>query len=138
MNQVNLIGRLTKDIDMKETADGRKVARFSVAVNRSYKNKEGKYEADYINCVAFGQGAEFLEKYYHKGDPIVIKNAEIRTGKYQDKNGQTVFTTDVHISQFGGTEFCPRSKNGAEAAASSSGGEEWMDVPDTGTEGLPF
>ena len=94
MNKVALVGRLTKDPELRtgETA----FARLSVAVNRPFKNDNGEYDADFPNCVAFGKTAEFVEKYFVKGDPIGI-TGRIQTGSYTNKNGDKVYTTDVVV-----------------------------------------
>lgn len=97
MNTVNLLGRLTKDIEVRygdnsETA----VAHFSIAVNRRFKNKDGNYDADFINCVAFGKTAEFLEKWFKKGQEIAV-TGRIQTGSYTNKDGNKVYTTDVVV-----------------------------------------
>lgn len=93
MNNVILVGRLTKDVEVRTNNDST-VARFSVAVNRDFKNKEGKYDADFINCIAFGRTAEFLEKYFSKGMKIGLVG-RIQTGSYTNKDGNKVYTTDV-------------------------------------------
>lgn len=93
MNNVSLIGRLVKEVEVKMANNNKTFARFTLAVNRPFKNKEGKYDADFINCIAFDQKADFLQKYASKGNKVAICG-EIRTGKYE-KNGQTIYTTDV-------------------------------------------
>ena len=96
MNHVNLVGRLTKDPDVHGNGDFINV-RFTTAVNRKFKNKDGKYDADFINCVAFGKTAEFIEKFFRKGMAIGI-GGEIRTGSYTNRDGQKVFTTEVYVN----------------------------------------
>ena len=108
MNKVIIIGRLTRDPEIKYTTgeNATATARFSLAVNRRFKNKEGNYDADFINCVAFGKTAEFIEKYFTKGMAIGI-TGRIQTGSYTNKEGQKVYTTDVVVEE---TEFV-ESKN---------------------------
>lgn len=93
MNKTILIGRIANDLDLKMTQANKKYVKFNLAVNREYKNKDGKYDADFITCQAFDQKAEFLSKYAPKGTRIALEGA-IRTGKYE-KDGQTIYTTTV-------------------------------------------
>lgn len=108
MNKVIIIGRFTRDPEIKYSTgeNANATARFSLAVNRRFKNKEGNYDADFINCVAFGKTAEFIEKYFTKGMAIGI-TGRIQTGSYTNKEGQKVYTTDVVVEE---TEFV-ESKN---------------------------
>lgn len=108
MNKVIIIGRFTRDPEIKYSTgeNATATARFSLAVNRRFKNKEGNYDADFINCVAFGKTAEFIEKYFTKGMAIGI-TGRIQTGSYTNKEGQKVYTTDVVVEE---TEFI-ESKN---------------------------
>ena len=108
MNKVVIIGRFTRDPEIKYTTgeNATATARFSLAVNRRFKNKEGNYDADFINCVAFGKTAEFIEKYFTKGMAIGI-TGRIQTGSYTNKEGQKIYTTDVVVEE---TEFV-ESKN---------------------------
>ena len=108
MNKVIIIGRFTRDREIKYSTgeNATATARFSLAVNRRFKNKEGNYDADFINCVAFGKTAEFIEKYFIKGMAIGI-TGRIQTGNYINKEGQKVYTTDVVVEE---TEFV-ESKN---------------------------
>jgi len=93
-NVVVISGRLTKDPDVRYTTEGTAVARINVAVDRKYK-REGQPSADFVNCVAFGKTAEVLEKYFVKGQQILV-NGRIQTGKYE-KDGVTHYTTDVAV-----------------------------------------
>lgn len=129
MNKVVLIGRLTKDVETRygETA----VARISVAVDRRTKDKQ----TDFINCVAFGKTAEFLDKYFHKGMRIAL-SGRIQTGNYTAKDGHKVYTTDVVVEE---CEFC-ESKGAAEnrPAPSQKGDDDFMKIPDDDLSELPF
>lgn len=99
MNNVALVGRLTKDVEFRTTAGDKTFAMFTVAVNRPFKNKEtNEYDADFIRCKAFGTTAEFVAKYFGKGKPIGI-TGWIQTGSYTDKNGNQVFSTDVMVDK---------------------------------------
>lgn len=100
MNLFIGIGRLVAEPDIKVSSSGVKVARYRLAINRP-KNKDGVTEADFLSCVCFGKTAEFAESYLHKGVKIAIQG-EVRTGSYE-KDGQKVYTTDIHVSRH---EFC--------------------------------
>lgn len=99
MNKVILMGRLTRDPEVRYSQGDSSlaVARYSLAVNRRFK-KQGEQEADFINCVAFGKAAEFVEKFLKKGMQISIAG-RIQTGSYTDKNGKKVYTTDVVVEE---------------------------------------
>ena len=94
MNQVILMGRLTKDPEIKYTQgdNAMAIAKYNLAVDRMKKG-----EADFISCIAFGKSAEFAEKYLHKGTKIAV-TGRIQTGSYTNKDGQKVYTTDVIVS----------------------------------------
>ena len=141
MNKVQIVGRLTRDPDVRYSTGEKATAtaRFSVAVNRRFKNAEGNYDADFISCIAFGQSAEFIEKYFKKGMAIGL-TGRIQTGSYTNKDGNKVYTTDVVVEE---TEF-------VESKSASNGGDNFtsrpapsndtsfMDVPDGDSEELPF
>lgn len=99
MNKVVLMGRLTKNPEIKYAGkdNDMAVARYTLAVNRRYK-RDGEQEADFISCVTFGKSAEFAQKYLHKGMRIVI-GGRISTGNYKDKDGKTIYTTDVIVEE---------------------------------------
>ena len=112
MNRVTLIGRLTRDPDIRYTQSDNPIciARYSLAVDRRYK-KDGQQEADFPSCIAFGKTAEFAEKYLCKGMKIAI-NGRLQTGSYTNKDGAKVYTTDVVVEEH---EFV-ESKAASEAA----------------------
>lgn len=98
MNKIMLVGRLTNDPDTKEVSKDSLVTRFSVAVKRSYKNSEGEYEADFINCVAFGGQAELIDDWCTKGMLVSIVG-HIQTGSYEDSEGIKRKSFDCVIEQ---------------------------------------
>lgn len=100
MNCVIISGRLTREPELKGSE--KTCAQFSVAVQRSYKNSEGKYDADFFNCVAFGKTGDFVMKYFTKGQWITVRG-ELRTGSYINKEGNKVNTTDIIADK---VEFC--------------------------------
>lgn len=106
MNNVCILGRLTKDVDLRMTNSGLAVGRFSVAVDRKL-SKEKRMEAennnqptvDFISCIAFKRTAEVIEQYFHKGNKIAIIG-HIQTGSYENQQGQRIYTTDVIVDSF--------------------------------------
>lgn len=143
MNKVELVGRLTRDPEVRysQGENASAIARFSVAINRRFKNAEGNYDADFINCVAFGKSAEFIEKYFRKGMAIGI-TGRIQTGNYTNKDSVKVYTTDVVVEE---AEFV-ESKNSGSASATTntpsnnnaSFSDGFMNIPDGIDEELPF
>lgn len=93
MNQVDLIGRLTKDPELRQSQGGKSICSFTLAVDRQVK-KDSQQSADFIRCKAFGKTAENLARYMSKGQMIAVSGS-ISTGSYKDKDGKTVYTTDV-------------------------------------------
>lgn len=144
MNKVVLIGRLTRDPDIRSTAGEQPltVARYTLAVDRKFKQGEER-KADFISCVCFGKSAEFAEKYLRKGVKLAIWG-RIQTGSYQNKDGQTVYTTDVIVEE---QEFA-ESKNSQAQAEAQTGAQPapethhdsgFMPIPDGITDDeLPF
>ena len=109
MNNVNLIGRLTKDVDLRYTQSGLAVGRFSVAIDRPKKDGQDN-GADFPNCVAYGKTAENLANYVHKGGMVGVTGC-IRTGSYTKKEGQKVYTTDVAVTS---VQFLNPRPNGGQ------------------------
>src|SRR5699024_1233399 len=98
MNRTVLIGRTTKDIELSYSPNGVAVAKFTLAVNRPFKNANGERETDFITCVAFRKTAETMANYLTKGNQVGVEG-RIQTGRYE-RDGKTVFTTDVSVDQF--------------------------------------
>lgn len=144
MNKVELLGRLTKDPEVRN-ANGNTVARYTLAVNRSYK-REGEPDADFINIVAFGRRGEFAGKWFKKGMQVVVVG-ELRIGSFEGRDGQRRYTTDVIVSE---QYFADGSRGNAAQAAPAAPVEETpapadddfnggFTVPDFGDdEELPF
>ena len=112
MNSVHLLGRITQDLNLQYTQNNVAYLNFTVACDRRFKNQNGERQADFISCKAFKQSAEFIAKYFGKGKKIAIVGT-IQTGKY-DKNGTTVYTTDVIVDQ---AEFVEKMEQTAQAPA---------------------
>lgn len=140
MNHVVLIGRLVRDPEIRYS-QGEKpmaIAKYTLAVDRRYK-REGEQTADFIRCIAFGKNAEFAEKYMSQGRKFAVEGS-IQTGSYQNKDGQTVYTTDVIVN---GQDFCDSkpasSGNSGNYAGAATDSEGFMSIPDgVEDEGLPF
>lgn len=98
MNAVQLLGRFTRDNEFKEVGETN-IFRNNIAVPRNFKNKDGERESDFINVVAFGRNAENLNKFFGKGQRILI-SGNLRTGSYDKEDGTRVYTTDVLVDQF--------------------------------------
>ena len=145
MNKVILMGRLTRDPDVRysQGEQSTAVARYTIAVDRRFKRDGDQQTADFINCVAFGRQGEFAEKYFRKGIKIAI-TGRIQTGSYTNKDGQRVYTTDVVVEEqeFAESKSASASNAGAAAAngnaAGSAIGDGFMNLPDGIDEELPF
>lgn len=143
MNKVILMGRLTKDPDVRYTegSDSKAIARYTLAVDRKTKDANGNRQSDFISCVAFGKSGEFAEKYLHKGIKICI-SGRIQTGSYTNKDGNKVYTTDIVVEEH---DFC-ESKGASDVAqntapqqtAQSNAIDGFMSIPDGFPEELPF
>ena len=142
MNKVILIGRLTRDPDVRysQAEESVAVARYTLAVNRRF-HRDGEQAADFVSCVAFGKQGEFAEKYLRQGIKIAI-TGRIQTGSYTNRDGQKVYTTDVIIES---QEFVESKKAVEEREAAEYGGRQevpegdgFMNIPDGIDEELPF
>lgn len=141
MNKVILLGRLTKDPDVRYTqgAETTCIARYTLAVDRKFK-KDNEQTADFVSCVAFGRNGEFAEKYLRQGTKIAI-TGRIQTGSYTNKDGQKVYTTDVVVEE---QEFAESkaSNNESYSAPSrpepSSTGDGFMNLDAYQDLDLPF
>ena len=134
MNKVILMGRLTRDPEIRQSTNGSQttIARYSLAVDRRFK-KEGEPDADFINCIAFNKTAEFAEKYLKRGSKIAI-TGRIQTGSYTNKEGQKVYTTDIVVDEH---EFC-ESKGQTKEEAPKTDSDGFMQLPEGLEEELPF
>ena len=138
MNKVELIGRLTKEPEIKLTSNQTQFCNFTIAVDRRFKDANGQRQADFINCVAWKQTAVFIEKYFHKGNRIAVAGS-IQTRSYE-KDGQKVFITEVVVEE---AEFVESQNNSSNQQKTESEAPVFEVEPNTGevmTEGgaLPF
>lgn len=130
MNKVILMGRLTKDPEVRYSGE-MAIARYTLAVDRKTKRDE----ADFISCVAFGKGGEFAEKYLKRGSKVVVEG-HIQTGSYTDKDNKKVYTTDVVIDAQEFAESKGTTSNKENTAKADEDG--FMNVPEGIDEDLPF
>ena len=131
MNNVSLVGRLTRDPEIKISASGSSYAKFAIAVDRRKKD-DG---ADFINIIAFGKTSEFIEKYFRKGQRIGIAG-RIQTGSYDGKDGKKVYTFDVIADN---VEFVESKSASGPASATPANADGFVNVPDDlEDDGLPF
>ncbi|MCR4658364.1 MAG: single-stranded DNA-binding protein [Lachnospiraceae bacterium] len=149
MNKVILMGRLTKDPEVRYSSGDNQlaIARYTLAVDRRFNRNNSDQTADFIPCKAFGKAAEFAEKYFRKGIKIAI-TGRIETGSYTNKDGQKVYTTEVIIDEqeFAESKAASQSSSGSSGTSGYSGSnssgtdvnDDFMNVPDGIDEELPF
>ena len=140
MNKVILMGRLTRDPEMRNSngESNTAIARYTLAVDRRYK-REGEAGADFISCVAFGRSAEFAEKYFRQGMRVLV-SGRIQTGSYTNKEGQRVYTTDIIADDQEFADSKNASAGGKQAPEMGKPiGDGFMSIPDgVEDESLPF
>lgn len=132
MNSVVLVGRTTKDIELRRTGSGTAVASFTLAVNRDFRTQDGQ-DADFIQCVAWKKTAELLEQYVHKGDRIAL-NGTIRTRNYEDNHGKKVYVTEVLANHI---EFLEPKKN-SEQSNYNNNNYSYTDLDNFNDTEMPF
>ena len=142
LNRVILMGRITHDLEIRQTPSGVSALTFSVAVDRNFKNQNGEYDTDFITCVAWKNTAEFIGKYFGKGRMIALEG-QLRSRTYEDKNGTKHYVTEVYVDtasftgeknlqgaysgsqngfNAGGGNYPPQGGNGSQGGYSSSQG----------------
>ncbi|CCY85777.1 single-stranded DNA-binding protein [Clostridium sp. M62/1] len=149
MNKVILMGRLTRDPEVRYSQGERAmaIARYTLAVDRRGRRSQddGAQTADFIQCVAFDRAGEFAEKYFHQGTKVLV-TGRIQTGSYTNRDGQKVYTTDVIVEdqEFAESKNASAGHDGGYQAAqrpapASAIGDGFMNIPDgVEDEGLPF
>lgn len=133
LNYITLQGKLTKDIELKTASNGKTYTIFSIAVQRNYKNQQGKYDADFVDCIASEKIAEHIAKYFHKGSEIIVCG-ELQTRMYDDQNGQKRKSVLVNINK---TYFTSGTNNGNAGHTEAPATAETQSEP-TETAELPF
>ena len=146
MNKVILMGRLTRDPDVRYSQGDSPmaIARYTLAVDRRFRRDNDQQTADFISCVAFGRNGEFAEKYLHQGTKIVAEG-RIQTGSYTNKDGNKVYTTEVVVEnqEFAESKASASNNEGgfqpqAQSAPTAPAGDGFMNIPDGIDEELPF
>lgn len=157
MNKVILMGRLTRDPEVRYTQGENQmaIARYTLAVDRRFNRSNGNDEntADFIPCVAFNKAGEFAEKYFRKGTKIAI-SGRIQTGSYTNKDGVKVYTTEVIVDDqefaesknssgnsdggYGNSNYGNSYGGNSQSAAPMAAGDGFMNIPDGIDEELPF
>ena len=133
MNKVIIIGRNTKEIELKQTSAGGSVVEFSVAVKRSFKSPNGEYESDFFNCVAFRSTAELISKYVSRGDMIAIVG-RLQTRNYTNREGKKVYVTEIMVDE---VEFLQSKKQEATETQEPEA-QKWEEIKDPFAQELPF
>lgn len=142
MNKVILMGRLTRDPEVRYSAGENSIAiaRYTLAVERRFK-KEGEATADFISCVAFAKQAEFAERYFRQGIRIIV-SGRIQTGSYTNRDGIKIYTTDVVIEEQNFAESKPHTESGEKAQSNApimpEDANGFMNIPEGIDEELPF
>ena len=149
MNKVILMGRLTRDPEVRYSSGDNQmaIARYTIAVDRRFRRDGDSQTADFIGCVAFGKSAEFAERYFRQGLKIIV-TGRIQTGSYTNKDGQKVYTTDVVVEdqEFAESKAVSDANAGGFRQAApapapapvSDAGDGFMNIPDGIDEELPF
>ena len=135
INNTVLIGRVTKDIELKQTQANKSVTQFVLAVNRQFKNANGEREADFINIVAWGKTAELLAQYTHKGSQIGVVG-RIQTRNYENQQGQRVYITEVIADNFQMLES--RSQQQGQQQSQPQQAKQQSSTPNFGRDSDPF
>ena len=150
MNKVILMGRLTRDPEVRYSAgeNALAIARYTLAVDRRFR-RDGEASADFINCVSFGRTAEFAEKYFRQGLKIAV-TGRIQTGSYTNREGQKVYTTEVVVEEqeFAESKSASDSYNASHPqnnapvpsmpSPGAAAADGFMNIPDGIDEELPF
>ena len=135
MNKVELIGRLTKEPEIKLTSNQTQYCNFTVAVDRRFKDANGQRGTDFINCLAWKQTAVFIQKYFHKGNRIAIVGS-IQTRSYDDQNGQKHFVTEVIADEVYFVES--QNNQGNQANQNTAPNSPSDPIEPSGNTELPF
>ena len=142
------LGRLVRDPQIKVygEANDKKMARITLAVDRRGKREEGQQNADFIGCICYGKLADFADNYLRQGTKVAVQGS-VSTGKYEDKDGKTVYTTDILLNNIEFAESKRTADQNGQASASAPAAqtakpaaktEEWMSIPEGVVENLPW
>lgn len=145
MNKVILMGRLTRDPEVRYTQgeEALRIARFTLAVDRNLRRQDGKQSADFISCVTFGNRAQWCEKWLRQGIKVTL-SGRIQTGSYTNREGVKVYTTEVVVEEIEFAESKAAGGSGAETRQQDGGNQYetdadgFMNIPEGIDEELPF
>ena len=139
MNKAIIMGRLTKDVDLRTLQSGAVVASFTLAVDRRFKNKKGEKETDFIQCIAWQKTGEFISQYFQKGSMIAVVG-EIQTRNYDDKDGKRVYITEVNVNDayFTGSSERSQGQQGGAVAYQGHGNQQREYNGGTGQSGRDY
>lgn len=133
MNKIVLLGRLTRDPELTALNSGATVTKFTVAVNRKFKNADGDYEVDFINCTAWRKTGEFIAQYFSKGQQICL-DGSLQIRKYVDREGNNRTAAEVVVD---GADFCGSKGSGAAKVDNDPAGFN-AEPPAVNTDDIPF
>lgn len=128
MNRIVGLGTLVKDVDLRYTKNDNAVARFTVALRRDVKNKEGNYDSDFVNCVAYNQLGETISKYFKKGNRILFEG-RLQSGSYENNKGEKVYTTDVVVERINFVDKAEKTKETTELVEEPITSEDNIPLP---------
>lgn len=134
MNRAVLVGRLTKDIDLRYTSNGTAAGNFTLAINRNFTNANGEREADFINCVVWRKAAETLANYTKKGSQIAV-DGRIQTRNYENNQGQRVYVTEIVVENF---TFLDSKSNQSEQQGNQQTKQQYGQPDPFETSGQPI
>lgn len=127
LNHVSIMGRLTRDPELRRTGSGTPVANFAIAVDRDFSGKDGEKETDFINCVAWRQTAEFVNRYLTKGRMAVV-SGRLQVRKWQTQEGENRYVTEV----------VAESVYFGDSKKDTSGGGDFSEIPEADDDDFPF
>ncbi|MBR1561965.1 MAG: single-stranded DNA-binding protein [Ruminococcus sp.] len=137
LNRVILMGRITQDLELRQTPNGVSTLNFNVAVDRNYSGQDGQRQADFITCVAWRQQAEFISRYFAKGRMIAIEG-NLRTRTYDDKNGSRHYVTEVYVDSVSFTgERAQQGGNGGGNYSANYGSQNQGGYQQGGQQSAP-
>lgn len=137
LNRTILVGRLTRDPELRYAGEGTATASFMLAVNRQFKNKQGEREADFINCVIWRKAAETFCNYTHKGSQVAI-DGRIQTRNYENSEGNRVYVTEVVVENFSFLDGGSGSEGKSKASSKSDPFADNSQAIDISDDSLPF
>lgn len=137
MNSVILVGRLTHDPEVKTSQNGKKIARYTLAVDRKGKGENGEKQTDFITCKSFDRAADFAQNWLHKGTKIIVRG-RIETGSYTNKDGKKVYTFEIVTEDQEFAESKAASEKDVVETGKPAGGDNFLDISDDAPDGVPF